>query len=465
MSLWMIAWRSIQQRGLASALTALSMALGVALVVCVLVMYGVISRSFAKGAEGFDMIVGAKGSKLQLVLNTIYHLSTPVENIPWSYYREFSGKGRFASSVKTAIPLCLGDHYGGFRVVGTVPELFEMEYAPGERYQFSAGHNFEPEHFFEAVVGATAAHESGLSVGSSFQPTHGVVEDGQGHKHDAFKVVGILAPSGTPNDRALFVNIEGFFLLEGHAKAETAKPAHKHEPNESADHDHDHADKKSPADAKAPSSALTSAAAKHEDHDEHDHDHAHREPLPESQREVTAILIRTATPFANLSLPKAINKDSVAQAVFPSSEIVNLFQGIVGNLERLLLILAALVMVVAGIGIMVSIYNSMSDRRREIAVMRSLGAGRTTVLTIVLLESVLLSLGGGVCGFLLGHALIGGLSPFIAAETGVSIGLFQFEGYELSLIPGLIVLATLVGYLPAMAAYRTDVAKALTASP
>jgi putative ABC transport system permease protein len=120
---------------------------------------------------------------------------------------------------------------------------------------------------------------------------------------------------------------------------------------------------------------------------------------------------------------------------------------------------------VAGIGVMVSIYNSMSDRRREIAVMRALGAGRSTVMTIVLLESVLLSVGGGVGGILLGHGLIGILNPFIVAQTGVLIAFWKISLYEWIIIPVLIVLAALVGYLPAISAYRTDVGKALSENP
>lgn len=462
MSLWKIAWRSIQQRGLASSLTAFSMALGVALVVCVLVMYGVISRSFAKGAQGYDMIVGAKGSKLQLVLNTVYHLSTPVENIPWSYYKEFRPKGRFGPQVQVAIPYCLGDNYQDYRVVGTTPQMFEIEYAPGQTYGYSAGRNFEDDHFFEAVIGSLVARNTGLKVGSTFQPTHGVSGEA-GHKHDAFTVVGILKPTGTPNDRALFVNMEGFYLLEGHAKEEAAGK-HDHDSAEK-EHSHEHG----PAKPGAASPKHEEAKPNHDekpgaDHAE-EHGHMHHEPLPEDQREVTAILVRTANPLVNLGLSKVVNKGQVAQAVFPAAEIYNLFQGIVGNLKWILLVLAALIVVVAGIGIMVSIYNSMSDRRREIAVMRSLGAGRNTVLVIVLLESILLSLGGGVAGFVLGHLLIGSLSPLIVAHTGVSIGWLEFEMWEFVLIPVLIVLASLVGYLPAVAAYRTDVAKALTASP
>jgi putative ABC transport system permease protein len=152
-------------------------------------------------------------------------------------------------------------------------------------------------------------------------------------------------------------------------------------------------------------------------------------------------------------------------AVMPVREVTVLFEGLVGNLQLLLLGLAILVVVVAGIGIMVSIYNTMNDRRRDIAVMRALGAGKQTVMIVILFESLLLSLGGGLAGLVLGHGLIALLNPLIIDQTGVSIGLLQFQQGELALVPGLIVLATVAGIVPALAAYRTDVSKALAASP
>ncbi|HXT61231.1 MAG TPA: FtsX-like permease family protein, partial [Pirellulales bacterium] len=455
--------------------------------------------------------------------------SAPVENIPYSYYKEFTRdehhKGKFADYVQTAIPYCLGDSYEEFRVVGTTPQMFEaFEYVPGKKYEFSAGRNFEHDHFFEGVIGSIVANKTGLKLGDEFQPAHGVENDEQGHKHDAFKVVGILKPTGTPNDRALFVNMEGFYLLRGHAKAaqpnaehtehgehadhdhETSEASGGRKPPGDADHDHEHdADQKASGGRKPPGeaegrgtqNALRGAedephhdehehdAKEHgenehghdehprdeHDHDAHDHDHdvhSHsHEPLPESQREVTAILIRTNPDniLANKTLQRLINKGRDAQAVQPAVEIFSLFDSIVRNLQLLLLLLAILVIAVAGIGIMVSIYNSMSDRRRDIAVMRSLGARRSTVMTIILLESILLSLGGGLGGFLLGHGLIGLASPWIVAQTGVSIGLFEFNLWEACLIPGLIALASAVGFWPAMSAYGTDVAKALSAAP
>lgn len=502
MSLWKIAWRSMQQRALASCLTGVSMALGVALVVTVLVIHSVVDRFFRQSSQGYDMIVGAtKGGRLQLVLNTVYHLSQPVENLPYSFYKEFLKQGdhagRFASMVDVAVPLCLGDSYEEFRVVGTTPEMFEV-WAPYQKYEFAEGRNFEHENFFEGVIGSVVAASTGLKVGQTFQPTHGVEATEGAHKHDAFTVVGILKPTGTPNDRALFINMEGFYLLRGHAKeeeeerAEAANAGHDEMPGHD-EHEHEKADggRQKAEEGSADHDEMHGHGEHSHDehrhdehgHDEHGHDeHGHDEhghdadghhhhhdhsPLPESQREVTAILVRSAlgNPLASMSLRRMINKGNEAQAVLPAMEINTLLDMIVGNLRTLLLALSVLIVIVAGVGIMVSIYNSMSDRRRDIAVMRALGARRSTVFNVILLESILISLGGGVAGLLLGHGLIALAGPWVLSNTGFAMSGLQFSLAELCLIPILIAAASFFGYLPALAAYRTDVAKALSAAP
>ena len=200
-------------------------------------------------------------------------------------------------------------------------------------------------------------------------------------------------------------------------------------------------------------------------HDDHDHD-GHMHEVDDKYKEITAILVCTdmSKPKLAMVLDDVVNGEEVAQAVRPARVIFDLFDGIVGNVQLLLMILATLVVVVAGVGILVSIYNSMSDRRHEIAVMRALGASRVTVGTIILLESIMLSFGGGLFGLAVGHTLVGILSPVIADQTGVIVSAFQFQWQELILIPGLLVLATIVGYIPAMSAYRTDVAKSLSST-
>lgn len=469
MSIWKIAWRSIQQRALASTLTAVSMALGVALVICVLVVYGVIYQSFHRGGEGYDLIVGAKGSSEQLVLNTVYYLSQPVENISYSYYEQLA-EGRTGDplvdhSVELVVPVCMGHSYRGYRVVGTTPAMFdELTYLDNRTYKWAAGRNFHKEDQYDAVVGATAAHEAELNVGDTFQAIHGQVEEGGKAHKQTFNVVGVLEHTGTPNDRAIFVNMEGFYHLHD-AEQTPAEPADKQT-----------ADKPAGEPADKPAGEHAGEEAGHDD----DHD---------AHKQVTALLVRVAEgPGLADLVAKRINTGSVAvkkrvevktsegvehvvkeineaQAVLPARVIANLFEGVVGKIQLILLVMAVLIVVVAGIGIMVSIYNSMSDRRHDIAIMRALGARRVTVMVVILAESILLSLGGGVLGLLLGHGLIGALSPAIVKWTGVAVGLLQFRPAELILIPGLVALASIVGYLPAMSAYRTDVARSLQNTP
>jgi putative ABC transport system permease protein len=453
----------------------LSMALGVALVVSVLLIMGVVADSFRSNSSlGYNMIVGAKGGKLQLVLNTVYHLSSPVENVPYSFYEEFlppelrsqKNEGKYSQLTEFAIPLCLGDYFMGFRVVGTTPKMFEdfvYDAQRNRKYEFVAGRNFRtwtPEHgYFEAVLGSKVARTSGLKVGDIFSPTHGVA----GGAHDSFFVVGILKTSGTPNDRATFVNMEGFYLLDQHAKP--LPPG---------------------ADANAEIPGVPLPDGSQVGVSLLDEKRQDLKPLPLSQREVTSILVRTVNSLVSRGMQNTINNPEgndgqFAQAVMPIAEIYSLFRTIVSPIQSILLLITVMICIVSGVSILVSIYNSMSDRRQEIAIMRALGAGRGSVMSIVLLESILLSIMGGAAGWVSAHLLIGGLaSPFVEDRTGVSIGIFDlapkvrlFEhlgkspimdwgiSSEFLLIPGLLLLAILVGFLPALAAYRTDVSRAL----
>lgn len=191
------------------------------------------------------------------------------------------------------------------------------------------------------------------------------------------------------------------------------------------------------------------------------------EPLPIDQREVTSILVLCKeNPLFAMTLDMGINKgkDRIAQAVAPMREIDILLKSIVGPVQVVLLVLTILIIVVASVSILVSIYNSMSERSHDIAVMRALGASRSAVMAIVFIESILLAVGGGLFGMLLGHGLLGLASPYVLERTGIVLSSFAFDWQELLLIPGLMLLASIVGFLPALTAYRTDVAKSLSGS-
>jgi putative ABC transport system permease protein len=468
MRLWKIAWRSIQQRALASALTALSMAMGVALVVAVIVIHGVIDQSFRRGAQGYELIVGAKGSPLELVLTSVYHLGNASGTIPYSVYDELVNGTDFAADVEFAVPLCMGDNFKGFRVIGTTPAMFDrLEYRDGQKYEFADGRNFKEDAENEAVIGYAASRRTGLTVGTEFKPVHGSAAE-RGEEHSPFRIVGVLAPTGTPNDKAIFVNMEGFYHI--HTKSADDSEADSAAKKSAAHHD-SKADQKT--EAKLPGLGETADKTKAGEGKKEMHaakseaGHAH-ESIPDEKKQVSAVLVvvnENSPGTRKVALPKLINKTLDAQAVAPSEQIDRLLGGVVGDIQKILLILAVLIVVVAGIGIMVSIYNSMSDRRHEIAIIRALGARRSTIMAVVLLESILLALGGGAIGLLLGHGLTGVLAPMIADKTGVSVNPLQFQFSELILIPGLILLASMVGYLPAVVAYRTDVAQSLVSSP
>jgi len=455
MSLWKIAWRSIQQRSLASLLTAISMALGVMLVVAVLVIYSVVHQAFHRGGEGYDLIVGPpKGSNLELVLSSVFYVGQPISTLPYSVYRDLYENRTESKAVRMAVPICLGDNYQDKRVIGTTPDMFnELTYFDDQRYEFAEGRNFGENDFFDAVAGATAARQLAMKVGDQFRPTHGVVGKSQ-HKHGAFTVVGILKPTGTPNDNALFVNIEGFYRVGGHA-GQAGRALLENQPETKPD-------EKTAKKPETGSAAKAKAEAEsEEDRDEH-HEH---EEIPESRKQVSAVLVCTYQDLQTRALAAEINNRKDAQAAIPSEEISRLFEKIIGNIEIVLLVFAVMIVLVAGIGIMVSIYNSMNDRRHEIAIMRALGARRSTVMMVILLESILLSLGGGLLGLALGHGLLTIAGPWIAEKVNLPLSMLGFSRFEWVLIPGLLVLASIVGYLPAVSAYRTDVGKSLIANP
>lgn len=472
MNLFKIAWRNAQQRGLSTLLTTISLALGVGLVVLVLSIHGIVSDAFQRNATvGYNLVVGAKGSPLQLTLNTVYYLSQPVENLPYSYFLEYFGQqererqleaygghldepnrpGKFAmyagsDSGGLVIPVCLGDYFGEYRVVGTTPAfLDQLKHGPDvdQPYEFREGRNFqtfsEENGFFEAVVGSRVASAMNIKAGDSFNPTHGD-PDGKGHDL-SFKIVGVLKPTGTPNDRATFVNMEGFYLMEGHAK-----------PSEHAEE----------------SDATEATEEDHLDDDSHDESHQHgeagshpRTPLPLDQREVTAILLRPSQTMFAMMLQNVINEGLQAQAATPIGEISKLMEQFVDPIRYVLLLITAITCIVAGVGILVSIYNSMNDRRRDIAVMRALGARRGTVMWVILLESGMIAVLGGILGWVAAHGAIALASGTIEERTGVPVNFFSTTSAELYVLPLVLGLAAIAGFVPALVAYRTDVSRAL----
>ena len=466
MPLWKIAYRSIQHRALSSVLTAFSLSLGVALVVLVIVILGVINSSFNRGSQGYDLIVGPKGNPLDIVWSTVFYNREPIGTVPAKYLDELLYYNeKYAPYVEEAIPITIGHHFKMTTIVGTTPKFFsELTYIDtGNRerkYDFARGGNFKESDTYAAVVGSAAATKTGLQLGEEFRPAAaGQNLDGADvdFNHAPFKVVGILRPTGTPNDNVIFININGFYDMHPGLSGTVARDNRdEDEDEEEGDHaGHGHGAHSEGLSNNNYSAILVKFKERSKDINSSD------VLVSDSGEAVSRDFDRAVIDTGAMQIQDLINKNIDVQAVSPVREISGFLENVVGNVQLILVILAVLVVIVAGIGMKVSIYNTMSERRQEIAIMRALGARRVTVMMIIMLESMLLSVGGGLFGVFLGHVLLSLIGPWVAAYSGVVLYAWSFQKAELILIPGLLVLAAFIGYLPAAVAYRQDVVSSL----
>ena len=449
MNLMAIAWKSLKQRRLASSLTALNIALGVMLMVVVLVIFGAVNKAFTQRSIAYDLIVGPKGADLQLVLSAVYRMQPPIENLPYLYLEQLKSDRRVVS----AVPMAFGDvtEEGSFPIIGTTPEFFENEFTPGRAFKIRGK---RINGLLDTIIGYEVARKNHWDIGSTFTIVHGGAESG--HVHDEkFVVVAVMAPTGTANDRTVFLNIEGFYAIAGHSKP--IKEVEKRLRDFYA------ADPERLAVAMEQIEGVKKLEAE-EAASSHDHAHHHHHETPNAMKEVTAILVKTRpdTPFDSMSLSMELKTGYQAMAVNPVIPIKKLIDGMLGNVKKAFMALIGVIILVSGVGIFVSIYNSMSDRRREIGIMRALGAGRMHVFGIILAESILLCVGGGLLGWFAGHGLAVASAPWLIERTGLLINPWSVDPWEATLFPVLVGLAALVGFMPALTAYRTNVADALS---
>lgn len=470
-----VIYRNLRQRLLSTCLTAFSIALGVALTTAITALRQQAQANFDNVAASYELVVGAKGSPLQLVLNTVFHLDVPVGNIPYAYYRKLKDDDRVAY----AVPLALGDNYRGFRLVGTEPEYFNLvKLKDGRPVAVAQGRPFAAD--YEAVLGSVVAREAKLGLGKTFVARHGVEDTVAAEEHEdaPFTVVGVLRETGTPLDRVIFISLGSVDAIHrdgadagrksqnlldqlnalGAAPEAPAKPdAHDD------DHGHRHRHgRKSPAGSppeapSAPTAAPSPPAA----------------PAGEIA-EVTSVIVKLRSPGHLFLMQREINKGKDAQAALPGVEVQKLF-AIVGTVDRALLLVSLLVVVVAAASVLVAIYNSLAERRREIAVLRALGARRRTIFAWLLWEAAATAALGGALGVLLGHALLATagttlkflsglpLAPWTWTRLEVGPGwLTGYVPFEAAVVGGTLLLGALMGLLPAALAYRTNVARHLS---
>lgn len=452
MNLFSIAWKSVSQRKVASLLTALSVALGVMLMVVVLVIAGAVDGALNQRSIAYDLIIGAKGSDLQLVLSSVYRVQPPIANLPYMYLDQLRNDRR----IETAIPLAFGDftkpEHGGFPIVGTTNEYFLNEYTPGKMFEVADQEGTRQlSELYDAVIGSQVAHRNDWRVGDQFSIVHGSADSEDAHD-ELFTIVSVLRQTGTPNDRSVFLNLEAVYILDGHQKpideVETRLKDFYGNDKERLDI------------AMNQMEQLKQRRAKGQEIG--DESMGYGLDTPDAMKEITAVFVKTREVFDTITLHSQLKNGSKAMAVNPIQPIKRLMTNFVGPTKSALMVLTGMIIVVSGISIFVSIYNSMSDRKREIGIMRALGARRSSVFSIILAESTVLCIGGGLMGWLIGHGLSVAFAPYISAETGLLLDGWALNPMEFVLFPVLLVLGALVGFLPAMTAYRTNVADALT---
>lgn len=408
-----IVWRSMRQHALSTVVTLVSVGLASGLVMAVFSIKEQTYQAFTGGPVGFDAVLGARGSQLQLVLNTVFHLETSPGNIPYSMYTAISND----PGVELAIPYAVGDNYEGYRVVGTTPELFtKFEYSAGRKLAVAPGGRVFTLQEKGAVVGSFVAQKTGLKLGDTFEPYHGLSGDSTKAHDDEYTVVGILEPSNSPSDRVVWIPLEGLYRMSGHVLRGTGR-------------------------------TYTPKADS---------------IIPTEHLEVSAVMLKLKDPTAGIYLDQAINRTGKsATLAWPIGRVMADLFGKIGWMNNVLAMIAYLVVVVAAGSILASIYNTMNERRREFAILRSLGARRTTVFTAIVLESATITALGVLAGYVVYATIIGSAAVIVRAQTGVVLDALRFD-WALVVTPiGMIVVGALAGLVPAFKAYRTDVASNL----
>lgn len=404
--------RSLRQHALSTIVTALSVALACGLLMAVFSIKAQTYNAFTSSSGGFDAVLGARGSELQLVLNSIYHMETSTGNLPWKLYQEIAAN----PMVEEAIPIAVGDNYKSYRIVGTPGSFWKHEYAPGKKFEVEPGGRFFDEKFREAVIGSFAAKRLELKVGDQVQTYHGVIYD-EKQKHDVqFVVTGILKPTNTPADRVIWIPLEGYFRMGGHALYGTGEKY-------------------------VPKAGVA---------------------IPEEAKEVSAVMLKFIKPSLGAQLSQTVNKQGkVATLAWPIGRIMADLFDKMGWMERVLTLVAYLVVLVAGGTILASIYNSMNERRREFAILRALGARRMTVFSAIVCEAAAIALLGTLIGYVIYGVLVAGAGVIIRAQTGVVLDVMQFHPVLVLTPIGMTLLGAIAGMVPAFKAYATDVASHL----
>ena len=396
-----LSFKYLWSRPLAAALNVLLLALGVASITFVLLISSQIDHAFERDLKDIDVVVGAKGSPMQLILAGVFHIDTPTGNIPLADVKTLQQDARVAS----LIPLSLGDSFRGFRIVGTTAD-YVSHYEAKLANTTIKGAMFNLP--LEAVLGAEVASSTGLTAGSSFIGSHGLSTNGHAHGDTPYQVTGVLAPCGCVLDRLILTATESVWRV--------------HEKAIEGDSKLDAEDKK----------AI------------------------EEDREVTLALIRYKSPLAAVSFPRFVNTTTNMQAAAPAIEITRLLR-MVGVGTDVLRGFGAVLLLTAGLSVFIALWNAVRERRADLAMLRMLGASPQKVAGLLVCEALWLAILASVLGLLLGHLLTGAVGYLLQAEKSLPVTGWIWLSLEWVIPATAAGIAVVAALIPAYAAYRVDV--------
>lgn len=423
-----LAWKNIWFKPLNTILSILLLTASVAIITILILVEKQFEEKYQSNLDGVDLVLGAQGSPLQLVLSSVYQVDDPTGNISYDSVKVWMQH----PYVKKAIPLAYGDNYLGFKIVGTTSDYIE-------KYQAKIDEGKVFEHNFEVVVGAEVAEKLNLKLGDTFKGTHGSAAEGEVHDHGEYIVVGIASKTGKVIDNLILSNIPTVWQMhheEGHEEvAENqahGEPGHVHEEEE-----HVHSEECN--------------------HDSHESDMTIDEP----NMEITSVLIEFKNKMGVFMWPNIIAQNTKMQAALPTYQMNRLFDMFGVGLNALKY-LAFGIMLISGISIFIALFNTLKERKAEFALLRVNGAKKHQLLLVVLLESILLCIVGYLFGTILGRLGIILLSK--ASESDFKLGfdpmeiIWEKEGllFGLTLLIGL-----LAALIPAIKAYTINISKTL----
>ena len=423
MKLIKLSLQNLLHKPLQLTLSLILFSLGIGLVALMMILNKQITQKFENNLAGIDLIIGAKGSPLQLVLNGLYHIDAPTGNIPLKEVQAFMNPNH--PVIKKAIPLSLGDSYQGFRIVGT-----NMDFPPLYKATLSEGAWWQNP--MEVVIGSIIASTTHLHIGDTFVSSHGLTTDDiNQHDHAPYIVVGIMKSTDAVADQLILTSAESIWQVHEH-----------------------------PMEAVPVAEIIDSTAAHHDEADEHEHEQIIPDTL-QPEHDITTLLIQfKARNMQTLNMQRNINQNTQLQAATPAIEINRLFS-MMGIGFDAIQMLAWIIAFVSGLSIFISLYNSLKERRQELALMRTMGARPATLFQLIALEGLLIAFLGFVVGIITAHLVLYFGADKIFEMYKYRINPFAFIMEEFLLLIGALMIGLVAALIPAIQAYRTDIGKAI----